>query len=104
MPGRVAEDTVRRPLGEPVVVRVDLHGVSVVGFDEERQVMRWEWIESITVDDGVVVAGGSRMVAVPPGAFGIEPEALAERLRAASSIAERTDVIAGLQASAAGEA
>lgn len=101
MPGRVAEDTVRRSLGEPVLVRVDLHGVSVMGFEEERQIMRWEWIESITVDDGVVVAGGSRTVAVPAGAFGLDAEALAERLRAASSIVERTDVIAALQESAA---
>lgn len=103
MPGRVAEDTVRRPPGDPVVVRVDLHGVSVVGFEQDRQIIRWEWIESITVDDGVVVAGGTRMVVVPPGAFGLEPEALAERLRAASSIVHRTDVIAELQESAAGE-
>lgn len=101
MPGRVAEDTVRRPLGDPVLVRVDLHGVSVVGFDQDRQVMRWEWIESITVDEGVVVAGGSRTVAVPPGAFGLEPEDLAERLRTASSIVHRTDVIADLQAAVA---
>lgn len=102
MPGRVAEDTVRRALGEPVLVRVDLHGVSVMGFEQERQIIRWEWIESITVEDGVVVAGGSRMVAVPPGAFGLDPETLAERLRAASSIVDRTDVIATLQESAAG--
>lgn len=82
-----------------VMVRVDLHGVSVVGLDGERQVMRWEWVESISADEGVTVAGGGRTVAVPPGAFGLEAAELAERLRAAGSIVHRTDVIAGLQAS-----
>ena len=93
MPGRVAEDVVRQ-----VLVRVDLHGVSVVGLDGERQVMRWEWIESVTADEGVVVAGGGSTVAVPRGAFGLDSEEMAERLRTAGSIVHRTDVIAGLQA------
>ena len=83
-----------------VLVRVDLHGVSVVGLDGDRRVMRWEWIESITVDEGVTIAGGGRTVAVPQGAFGLGPDALAERLRAAGNIVHRTDVIAGLQAAA----
>lgn len=93
MPGRVAEDVVRQ-----VLVRVDLHGVSVVGLDGERQVMRWEWIESITAGEGVIVAGGGRTVAVPSGAFGLDSEEMAERLRTAGSIVHRTDVIAELQA------
>jgi hypothetical protein len=93
MPGRVAEDVVRQ-----VLVRVDLHGVSVVGLDTDRQVMRWEWIESITADEGVIVAGGGKTVAVPAGAFGLDAEELAQRLRTAGSIVHRTDVIADLQA------
>ncbi|HVM06623.1 MAG TPA: hypothetical protein VM242_15805 [Acidimicrobiales bacterium] len=92
MPGRVAEDVVRQ-----VLVRVDLHGVSVVGLDGDRQMMRWEWIESITAGEGVTVAGGGRTVAVPGGAFGLAADELAERLRAAGSIVHRTDVIADLQ-------
>ena len=36
MPGRVAEDVVRRrPFGRPVRLRVDLHGVSVLGPGDE---------------------------------------------------------------------
>lgn len=81
-----------------VLVRVDLHGVSVVGLDGERQVMRWEWIESITAGEGVTVAGGGRTVAVPGGAFGLAADELAERLRTAGSIVDRSDVIAELQA------
>ncbi|HVM02129.1 MAG TPA: hypothetical protein VM263_05600 [Acidimicrobiales bacterium] len=102
MPGRVAEDVVRGP-GGPVTVRVDLHGVSVAGPDDARLVMRWEWMESITVGEGVVVAGGGRSLAVPPGAFGLPPEELAQRLRAATGIVQRSDVIAGLGAAAGGE-
>lgn len=81
-----------------VLVRVDLHGVSVMDLDGDRRVMRWEWIESITAGEGVTVAGGGRTVAVPQGAFGLRADELAERLRTAGSIVHRTDVIAELQA------
>ena len=97
MPGRVAEDVVRRrPFGRPVRLRVDLHGVSVFGPGDQRQVMRWEWIETITVSDGVVLSGGGNDLVLPRGAFGVAPEELAERLRAAGSLEHRTDVIAEL--------
>ena len=101
MPGRVAEHVVRRrPFGRPVRLRVDLHGVSVLGPGDQRQVMRWEWIEAITVGDGVVVAGGGNEIALPPGAFGLASDVLAERLRAAGSLEHRTDVISELSTAA----
>ena len=105
MPGRVAEDVVRRrPFGRPVRVRVDLHGVSVIGPGDQRQVMRWEWIEAITVSGGVMVSGGGNELALPPGAFGLEPDALAEELRAATGFEHRTDVIARLGGAATDDA
>ncbi len=101
MVGRVAEHVVRRrPFGRPQRIRVDLHGVSVFGPGDEHRVIRWEWIESITVDRGVVVAGGGHEIAVPAGAFGLEPDELAEQLRAAGSIEHRTDAISRLSAGA----
>lgn len=103
MASRVAEHIVRRrPFGRPVRLRVDLHGVSVFGPGDRHTVIRWEWVEAITVDKGVVVTGGGNEIALPAGAFGLAPDALAEHLRAAGDLEHRTDVIGQLSASVAG--
>ena len=103
MGSRVAEHVVRRrPFGRPQRIRVDLHGVSLSGPGDERRVIRWEWIESITVGGGVVVAGAGNEIVLPAGAFGFDPEALAEQLRAAGSIEHRSDVLGRLVAGAGG--
>ena len=100
MASRVAEHVVRRRLfGRPQRLRVDLHGVSVFGPGDHHQVIRWEWVERVTVDGGVVVAGGGHEIVLPAGAFGLAPDVLAEHLRAAGSLDHRTDVIGMLGAS-----
>lgn len=103
MASRVAEHVVRRrPFGRRQRLRVDLHGVSVFGPGAEHRVIRWEWVEAITVERGVVVAGAGNEIRLPPGAFGMTPDALAERLRAAGSLDRRSEVIGELGALAAG--
>lgn len=92
----------KRPFGRSRRLRVDLHGVSVFGPGDHHQVMRWEWIERISVDGGVVVAGGGNEIVLPPGAFGLAPEVLAECLREADSIDGRTDAIGRLSAATPG--
>jgi len=100
---RVAEVVIRRrPFGRPQRLRVDLHGVSVFGPGDQHQVMRWEWIERVSVDGGVVVSGGGNQIVLPPGAFGLEPEALAACLRAADAIEARTEAIGRLSAASPG--
>lgn len=100
MASRVAEHIVRRrPFGRPQRLRVDLHGVSVFGPGDQHRVIRWEWVESIDVAGGVVVAGGGHQITLPAGAFGLDPEVLAEHLRAAGSLEHRTEVIGQLSAS-----
>lgn len=79
-----------------ILLRVDLHGVSQFGPGESRTLIRWEWIESIRVDDGVSVSSASDEVRLPSGAFGVKPEVLAEQLEAARSIQNRPDVIGRL--------
>jgi hypothetical protein len=100
MAQRVAEQIVRpRRLGPKVLLRVDLHGVSRFGpRSGHHTLIRWEWIEDIVVGDGVNVRSAGDTVNFPPGAFGLEPAELAERLRAARGIEQRTDVIASLNA------
>jgi len=100
MAHRVAEEVVRpRRLGPKVLLRVDLHGVSRFGPKSGRHTLiRWEWIEDIAVDAGVTVRSAGETVNFPPGAFGLEPTELAERLRAARGIEQRPDVIASLNA------
>jgi len=94
---RVAEHVFRRrPFGRSQRLRIDLHGVSVFGPGDHHEVMRWEWIERISVDGGVVVAGGGNRILLPAGAFGLDPEALATCLRDAGDITVRTDVIGRL--------
>ncbi len=92
---RVAEESVRvRRLGPRKVVRVDLHGISCLGPRGDHVLIRWEWIEWMEATErGVVVGSGSARITIPPGTFGRAPEALAERLRAAGSIARRAEVI-----------
>lgn len=99
MSSRVAEHVVRRrPFGRAERLRVDLHGVSVFGPGHRHQVMRWEWIEYISVAGGVVVAGGGSEIVLPAGAFGLAPEELAACLREADAIDGRTAVIGRLSA------
>ena len=86
----------RRRFGPKVTLRVDLHGVSSFGPGDTRALIRWEWIDDISVDDGVVVRSVTDEVRFPAGCFGFEPEALAQRLEAARSIVHRTEVIGEL--------
>ncbi len=97
MRGRVAEHRFRpRLFARKLRLRVDLHGVSLFPPGGDHTLIRWEWIEDISVEDGVVVRSANATVTFPPGAFGLSPEALAERLRAARSITERPDVLGEL--------
>lgn len=98
MSRRVAEHLVRvRPFGPQRRLRVDLHGVSAFGPGEgERTLIRWEWIREVAVDNGVVVRSAESEIRLPPGSFGLAPEDLAERLRAAGSITERPTIIGQL--------
>ena len=99
MAQRVADFVVRRrPFGPKVVVRVDLHGISSFGPGDARTLIRWEWIEDIAVDDGVVVRSAHDRVELPAGAFGFDPQTLAQRLETARSIVHRSDVIGELNA------
>ncbi len=94
---RVAEDLVRpRRFGPKVVMRVDLHGVSMLGPGEERTMIRWEWVEAIEVDSDVTVRSATDEVCFPKGSFGIDAPALAHRLQEARSIDSRTEAIAAL--------
>jgi hypothetical protein len=94
---RVAEHVMRPTrFGAKVLLRVDLHGVSQFGPGDARTLIRWEWIESIDTDDGVVVRSASEAVVMPSGAFGLDSAALAEQLESARSIQNRPDVIGHL--------
>ena len=94
---RVAEDLIRpRRFGPKAVVRVDLHGVSLLGPGDRRTVIRWEWIESIEVTDGVTVRSATDELRIPSGAFGVDATALGRRLEQARSITTRGEAIAGL--------
>lgn len=96
---RVAEHVMRsRLFGPKVRLRVDLHGVSRFGPGEERTLIRWEWVDTIGVEDGkVVVTSAKESVAFPSGAFGFDAEALASRLEEARSITRRPEIIGELQ-------
>ncbi len=86
-----------RLFGPKRLLRVDLHGVSVFGADEERALIRWEWVEAIELDRGsVVVRGGDDAIVLPSGVFGLAAKELAEELEEARSIRNRSDVIARL--------
>lgn len=99
MAQRVADFVVRRRrFGPKVMLRVDLHGVSTFGPGDQRTLIRWEWIEDISVADGVLVRSSKDRVEFPPGSFGLEPRLLAERLEKGRSIEHRADVISGLNA------
>ena len=99
MAHRVAEYEVRRRrLGPKMLLRVDLHGVSTFGPGKHRTLIRWEWIEDISVGAGVTVRSATEAVELPRGAFGLEPPVLAERLHDARAIHRRPDVIAQLNA------
>ena len=85
-----------RLFGPKLRLRVDLHGVSVFGPGEDHTLIRWELIMGIGLDGGVVVRSATAAVPLPPGAFGLAPEALAERLDEARSPDRRPEVIADL--------
>ncbi|MDQ6798861.1 MAG: hypothetical protein M3011_12755 [Actinomycetota bacterium] len=94
---RVAEDVVRpRRFGPKVVLRVDLHGVSMLGPGEHRTMIRWEWVEGIDIDGDVTVRSATDEVCFPRGAFGVDAAALAGLLQEARSIDTRTDAISAL--------
>lgn len=97
MGARVAEQLVRRGrFRPPVRLRVDLHGVSVFGPGDRHTVVRWEWIDEIVAGEGVTVRSANAQIDLPPGAFGLDSEHLADQLRAARSIDRRPDVIEAL--------
>lgn len=92
-----------RRFGPRIRLRIDLHGVSRYGPGEERTLLRWEWIEGIVVgDSSVVVRSASEEVSFPDGAFGLTSEELAGRLRSATSIVSRAEIIAGLAGASGG--
>jgi len=100
MAATVAEHQLRSGrFGPKQRVRVDLHGVSVFGPGARRTLIRWEWMEGISVDGGVVVRSADDRLSLPPGAFGLAPEALAAELERARSIVHRPDVIGSLRGS-----
>jgi len=76
------------------LLRVDLHGVSLFGADDEKVLIRWEWVEGIEVDRGsVLVRSATDTISLPAGAFGLDADALAYHLLRARSIQDRSDVI-----------
>jgi len=97
MSQRVAEDLVRpRRFGPKVVIRVDLHGVSMLGPGEQRTMIRWEWVEAIAIEADVIVRSATDEVCIPGGAFGVDAPTLARLLEEGRSIATRTDAISAL--------
>jgi hypothetical protein len=91
---RSVQHPIRSASGQPLVLRVDLHGVSVSSPGGERTAIRWEWIDDIAFGcDETVVHAASGTITIPAGTFGLVPEVLAARLEEARSIARRTDVI-----------
>ena len=100
MAQRVAEHRLRsRLFGPKLRLRVDLHGVSVFGPGDQHSVIRWEWVENISVEgQEVVVRSASAEIRLPRGAFRMDPNALAELLLQADSITNRPDVIGRLSA------
>ncbi len=99
MAHRVAEHRFRPGLfGRTLRLRVDLHGVSLFPPGGDHTLIRWEWIESIDVADGVVVRAANAEITFPRGAFRRSPEELANQLREAVGIDRRAEVIASLSA------
>jgi hypothetical protein len=88
-----------RRFGPKIIFRVDLHGVSTFGPGDQRVAIRWEWVEEIEVQSGGVdVRSATEHVLLPAGAFGFEPQALADRLQEARSIVRRPEIIGELAA------
>ncbi|MGH9225905.1 MAG: hypothetical protein ACRD2W_19430 [Acidimicrobiales bacterium] len=100
MAQRVAEFMMRsRRFGPKIIFRVDLHGISTFGPGDQRIAIRWEWVEDIEVQGGGVdVRSATEHVLLPSGAFGFEPQALADRLQEARSIVRRPEIIGELAA------
>lgn len=97
MAQRSAEHKLRTGLfGPRLRLRVDLHGVSMFGPKGERKLIRWEWVDSITVEKGVVVRSATDELRFPRRAFELAPDVLAQRLEEARSIERRPDVIGEL--------
>lgn len=89
-----------RLLGPRQRLRIDLHGVSVFGPGDRQTLIRWEWIDDISVDRGVVVRSSDDSITLPRGAFGLDPPELAEHLRHARAIEHRPAVIGHLSGAA----
>ena len=102
MAQRVAEHVVRgRLFGTKRLLRVDLHGVSEYSAGDTHSLIRWEWVEGIGIEKGSVVVRGSQdSIVLPSGAFGLEPNELAEELELARGITTRSDVIRRLSSGA----
>lgn len=101
----VAEAVVRaRWFGPRLLVRVDLHGVSLFGPGDQRTLVRWEWIEAIEpAGNGVIVRSSGSELLLPGRPFGLRAEELAGRLEEARSITRRPDVIERLSGPATPE-
>jgi hypothetical protein len=95
MAQRVAEHVFRgRPFGPKRLIRVDLHGVSMFAAGDVRALIRWEWVEGIDVEKGVVVVrSADETITIPSGCFGMGPKELAGELEQARDILARSDVI-----------
>lgn len=102
MAQRVAEHVMRtRRFGPKIRFRVDLHGISAFGPGGHHTLIRFEWLESVTVDEaghGVIVGSASDTITLPRGAFGLEPAELARCLEDARSIHRRPEIIGQLTA------
>src|SRR5687767_4492360 len=99
MEQRVAEHVMRSGrLGRRRRYRVDLHGVSVFGPGDEQALIRWERLAPVATNEAgcAAVASATAEVVFPPGAFGVDPAVLVERLEAARSIERRGEVIGEL--------
>ena len=92
-----------RLFGPKRLLRVDLHGVSAFGAGDQHALIRWEWVEGIDIEkDAVLVRGSQDCITLPSGAFGLAPKELADELRSARSIQDRSDVIRRLSSGTAG--
>ena len=90
-----------RLFGTKRLLRVDLHGVSEYSAGDAHTLIRWEWVKGIELEKGsVVVRSSEGSIVLPSGAFGLEPNELADELERARGITNRSDVIGRLSSGA----